>query len=145
MHGYDYRTGSSAGMPPHPPISGPLGQLPMGPMGTHGNPHGNGSTEGMYQPPPPGLENTGNVPPSMGDPVGMGPNVGGGRPIVGEGGNMMSSPDGYMTNNIGIANSHTSSNGLCGVENNSMTQPTIEPSGYTLTSLDTNSPMGSES
>ena len=109
----------------------------------HMGPHGNGGPEGMYQPPPPGLESAGHIPAPMGDPMGIGHNVGGGRPIVGEGGNMMSPPDGYMADNVGIG--HTVPNALCGVENNSMIQPPLEPSGYTLTSLDTNSPMGSES
>ena len=145
MHGYDYRTGSSVGMPPHPPNSGPLGPPPMGHMGPHGNSQGNNGTEGMYQSPPPGLENTGHISGPMGDPMGIVPNVGGGRPLLGEGGSMMSPPDGYMADNIGISSGHAAANALCGGENNSMIQPPLEPSGYTLTSLDTNSPMGSES
>ena len=145
MHGFDYRPGSSVGMPSHPSNSGPLGPPPMGHMGPHGQPPGNSGSEGMYQPPPPGLENPGHIPPPMRDSMGMGPNIGSGRPIIGESGSMMSPPDGYMADNIGIGSGHPPPNALCGIENNSMIQPPLEPSGYTLTSLDTNSPMGSES
>ena len=145
MHGYDYRTGPSTGLPPHPPNSGPLGPPPMGHMGPHGNPQPNGGPERMYQPPPPGMEESGPIPTSMTDMIGIGPNAGGGRPIMRDGGSMMTPHEGYMVDNLGLGSGHSAPIGVCGMENNSMLQPSLEPSGYTLTSLDATSPMGSES
>ena len=138
MHGYDYRTGGApTGIPPHPPNSGPIGPPPMGHMGPQGNP---GGPDRIYQPPPPGLENSGQIVAPMGDPMSLG--IGGsGRTMLSDEG--MPPLDGYMGDNLNMGVGHSS--GLCGLENNSMIPPPIESSGYTLTSLDANSPMGSES
>ena len=137
MHGYDYRTGVSTGIPPHPPNSGPIGPPPMGHMGPQGIP---GGPDRIYQPPPPGLENSGQIPVAMVDPMGIGVS---GRPMLSDGGSIMPPHDGYMGDNINMGPGHSS--GLCGLENTSMIPQPIESSGYTLTSLDANSPMGSES
>ena len=136
MHGYDYRTGASSGIPPN---SGPIGPPPMGHMGPQGNP---GGPDRIYQPPPPGLENSGQIPGPMGDPMSI---IGdSGRPMLSDGGSIMEPPhDGYMGDHLNMGGGHSS--GLCGLDNNSMIPPPIESSGYTLTSLDANSPMGSES
>ena len=145
MHGYDYRTGSPmGGMPPHPPNSGPLGPPPhMGHMPPHGNPQPNGGPDRMYQPPPPGLEHGGQIPAPGGDPMAMGSSIDGIRTGMNDGSNMMAPQDRYIPDNGGINLGPTS--GLCGMENNSSVQPSLESSGYTLTSLDATSPMGSES
>ena len=145
MHGYDYRAGSSTAMSALPPSSGPLGHPPAGHLGLHGNPHAIIGPDGIYQPPPPGLENAGHLPPSMGDPMGMLPNGGAGRQTGGNGGSMMSPPSGYIGDSGGIGSGHAPPNGTCNIENTSMVPLPLDSSGYTLTSLDTNSPMGSES
>ena len=146
MHGYDYRTGPSNGAPPHPPNSGPIGPSPMGHMGPHGTPQPNMGPDRIYQPPPPGLENSGQIPGSMGDQMGIGPSLcGSGRPLIHDGGSMVSPHDGYMGENHNMGSGQSIPPGLCGLDNNSLNQPPLESSGYTLTSLDANSPMGSES
>ena len=117
MHGYDYRTGASTGIPPHPPNSGPIGPPPMGHMGPQGNP------DRIYQPPPPGLENSGQIPGPMGDPMGIGPSiVDSGRPMLSDGGSIMPPHDGYLGDNLNMVGVGHSS-GLCGLENNSMIPP----------------------
>ena len=148
MHGYDYRTGSPmGGMPPHPNNPGPLGPPPhMGHMGPHGNAPPNSGPERMYQPPPPGLEQGGQIPPPMGDPMAMGPSLDGSRPGLNDGSNMMAPHDRFMHDNRGLSGGGLgASSGMCGMDNNSSAHPQMEPSGYTLTSLDATSPMGSES
>ena len=148
MHGYDYRTGSPmGGLPPHPPNSGPLGPPPhMGHMGQHGNPPPNGGPDRMYQPPPPGLEHGGQILPPMGDPMAMGPSLDGARTGMSDGNNMMVPHDRFMHDNRVISSGGmVSTSGMCGMDNSSAAQPSMEPSGYTLTSLDATSPMGSES
>ena len=62
-----------------------------------------------------------------------------------DGGSMVSPHDGYMGDNLNMGSGQSVPPGLCGLDNNSMNQPPLESSGYTLTSLDANSPMGSES
>ena len=148
MHGYDYRTGSPmGGMPPHPNNPGPLGPPPhMGHMGPHGNAPPNNGQERMYQPPPPGLEQGGQIPPPMGDPMAMGPSLDGPMPGLNDGSNMMTPHDRFMHDNRGLSGGGLgASGGMCGMDSNSSAQPSMEPSGYTLTSLDATSPMGSES
>ena len=146
MHGYDYRTGGPNIGPTHPSNSGSLGPLPMGHLGSHGNLTPNAALERMYQPPPPGLENNEHIPPPMRDNMGVDPNhVGGGLPIMSDGGGILVPHDGYIGDDLSMNSGHSAPTGLCGVENHPMVQPSHESSGYTLTSLDANSPMGSES
>ena len=142
MHGYDYRLGSSIPMPSHPPPPGLLGPHHIGESGPRQE---SGGPDTMYQPPPPGMENIGGrLPPPMGDAMGS-------MHQMGSGGDMMSTPDGYVMGGDGgnchNQNTHppNSSGGIRG-ENNSMILPPLDSSsGYTLSSLDAISPMGSES
>ena len=141
MHGYDYRAGSSGAIPHPPPGAGHFGPPAMGHMVDNGNLPPNCAPDRMYQPPPPGLEAHGHALPQMGGPLGM---EGSRAPGMNDVSGMISSHENFMTDNVNINQSTAAS--VCGLDDTSMMQRTPhEPSGYTLTCLDTTSPMGSES